>query len=233
MEKKVEFKVGKDMLRGSLFIPKGKGPFSSVIFFHGSGSTGETYFEAAKKLADNGILGFAFNFRSCGVSDGKFEDQTIGMGADDAKAALDFFLAQKKVDKERIGISGSSFGGFWASTLSSKYKFKSIILIAPAAYSPSILNKKHVDFKDELRQNYRESSSYKEIEKFNGKLLVVRVEFEDILSPDMVDNYLKSAKNASRKEEYLLKGARHQISKNPEVKEVLVNKICDWFLETL
>jgi len=44
----VEFKVGKDTLRGSLFIPDGKGPFPGVIFFHGSGSTGDTYFEAQK-----------------------------------------------------------------------------------------------------------------------------------------------------------------------------------------
>jgi len=43
--------VGKDTLRGSLFIPDGKGPFPGVIFFHGSGfSTGDTYFEAAERL---------------------------------------------------------------------------------------------------------------------------------------------------------------------------------------
>lgn len=232
MEKKVEFKVGKETLRGSMFVPSGKGPFPSVIFFHGSGSTGETYFEAAKKLSEHGILGFAFNFRGCGVSDGKFTDQTIGMGGEDAKAALIFFRSQPEVDKERVGVCGASFGGFLASLLSNSLDTKSLVLIAPAAYSPDIIGKTHRNT-DDIRKDFEKSDSYKEIEKFKGELLVVKCEFEDILPSEMIDKYLREARSTARKEEYLLKGAKHQISKNPEAKEVLKDKILDWFMETL
>src|ERR1035437_4445395 len=98
-ERVVEFKVGEDTLRGSLFIPDGKGPFPAVIFFHGSGSTGDTYFEASEKLANSGILALMFNFRGCGISDGDFSKQTIGMGVEDAKAGLKYLLSLKEIDK--------------------------------------------------------------------------------------------------------------------------------------
>ncbi len=236
MESKVEFKVGKETLRGSLFIPKGKGPFPAVIFFHGSGGVGETYFAIAEKLSKKGILGFAFNYRGAGVSDGKFEDQTVEMGKDDARAGLEFFLSCEEVDKNRIGLCGSSFGGFWAGMLVNKYNFKSLVLSAPAAYSPVTMNKKHVDFTDEaylLRKDYDKSQSYKEIAKFSGDLLVARCEFDDVLPPGMVEKYLEKAKSAKRKEKIILKGAKHRISQYPKAKKVLQKKIVDWFLETL
>src|SRR3990167_11461440 len=111
MEKKVEFKVGNETLRGSLFVPKGPGPFPGVVCLHGSGGVGDMYFEIAKKLSEKGIVGLAFNYRGAGVSDGKFEEQTIDNGIEDARAAYKFLISQDFVDKERIGDVGGSFGG--------------------------------------------------------------------------------------------------------------------------
>lgn len=231
MEKKVEFKVANDTLRGSMFIPTGKGPFPSVVFFHGSGSTGEAYFKAAKKLSENGVLGFAFNYRGCGTSDGRFEDQTIAMGMDDAKIAVNFFLSQEEVDKNRLGFCGASFGGFIASMLVNRFNPKSLMLIAPAAYNKEIINKTHRDA-DDLKK-FEISESYEGISKFKGDLLVVKCEFDDVLPPLMVEKYSQSAKNAKRKEQFILKGAKHSVSRNPEGQAVLIDKTRDWFLETL
>ncbi len=232
MKREVEFKVEEEILRGMLFMPEGRGPFPSVIFFHGSGSTGETYFKAAQKLSENGILGFAFNYRGCGVSDGKFENQTIGMGAEDANVAVNFFLSQKEVGKGRIGFSGASFGGFIAALLSRNFNPKSLALIAPAAYSPAIINKTHRDT-DEIRKDFESSDSYKEIAKFGGDLLVIKCEFDDILPPLMVEKYLQSAQNTKRKEQFVLAGAKHSVSRNPQAQAVLIDRIKDWFIETL
>lgn len=230
--KNVEFKVGKETLRGTLFVPSGKGPFPGVIFFHGSGGNGETQFESAKNVSEKGILGFAFNYRGCGISSGKFKDQTIGMGIEDSKAALNFFLSQKEVDKKRLGFSGSSFGGFVASLFVNQFNLQSLALIAPAAYSPEIYTI-HRDSDSRLREGFGNSESYKEIAKFKGNLLVVSCEFDDVLPPGMVDRYLEEAKQAVRKESYLLKNAKHKISINPKAREVLKKKILAWFLETL
>lgn len=226
MEKKVEFKIGKETLRGSLFIPKGKGPFSAVIFLNGSGGAGERQFKAAQSLSRNGILGFAFNYRGSGVSDGKFEDQTIEMGVEDARAAFAFLKSLKEVDKERIGICGGSFGGFIAGLLSFELNPKSIILSAPAAYPPDLLNLQR-DSDKELRENFLNSKSYSNIAKFKGALLIVKCEFDGVIPGEMVETYLDKATLANQKEFYLLKGAKHRIIGNPE--EVFEQKIIEWF----
>lgn len=233
MEKKVEFKSGKETLKGSLFIPQGKGPFPSVIFFQGSGGNGEKEFELAKFVSENGILGFAFNYRGCGVSDGDFKDQTVGMGIEDGKVAIDFFLSQPQVNKKRLGFCGGSFGGFIASLFANRFNPKSLILIAPAAYNKKV-NKTHRDADStEQRENYKESIVYNEINDFEGKLLVVKCEFEDVLPKEMVDKYFEKANKTIRKESYLLKDANHRISIDPKAKEVLKEKVLSWFLETL
>ena len=232
MEKKVEFKLGKEILRGSLFVPKGKGPFPSVIFFHGSGGNGERHFEMAKEVSKKGILGFAFNYRGCGVSDGEFEDQTVGMGIEDGKAAIKFFLFQKEVDKTRLGFSGSSFGGFIASLFAVKSDVKSLILVAPASYSPEAYEM-HRDSDNDLKKDFEKSLSYKELSRFKNNLLIVSCELEDVLPKGMVEKYIEISKIVKRKEQYVLKETAHIISMNPKVEKVLKNKTLNWFLKTL
>lgn len=232
MEKKIEFKVGNTTLRGKLFIPKGKSPFPAVIFFHGSGGVGEMYFEAAEKLSEKGILGFAFNYRGAGLSDGIFEEQTLKMGIDDAGSALSFLISCKEVDKKRIGICGASFGGFIAALLSVNSNATSLILIGPAAYSLNELNKQR-DKAGDLNEDFVKSESFNQMMKFKGKFLMATSELDEVIPAKMINEYLKRAKSVSRKESFMLKGAKHRISINPKARNVLVKKIVDWFAKTL
>jgi uncharacterized protein len=232
MERRVEFKSGEETLRGSLFIPEGKGPFASVIFFHGSGGNGEMHFELAKKVSEKGILGFAFNYRGCGKSDGKFEEQTLEMGMVDGRAAVEFLLSQKEADRSRLGFSGGSFGGFLASLFSAEYNPKSLVLIAPAAYSPEVYITQR-DSDDDFKKDFEESVAYKKLAEFTGNLLIVECEFDDVLPKGMVEKYLEVAGSTSKKEYFLLREAKHRISINPEAREILENKITNWFLGTL
>ena len=228
----VEFKVGEDTLRGALFIPDGKGPFPAVIFFHGSESTGDTYFELAEKIAQKGIVGFAFNLRGCGISDGNIKEQTMGMGREDVKVALKLLLSQEEIDLHRIGVLGSSYGGFLASLVACEYNFKSIALVVPAAYAPSSMSLIHGTHIQEM-EDFNKSISYQEIKKFKGDLLVIRAELEDLLPEGMAEKYFEVAINANKKEDYLLKEAGHRIKLNPNAKKALIDKATSWFLETL
>jgi uncharacterized protein len=229
----VEFKVGQDTLRGTLFIPDGKGPFPAVIFFHGSGSNGETYFEASERLAKNGILAFMFNLRGCGISDGNFKEQTLAMGLEDAKSGLNFFLSLKDLDKNRVGMAGSSFGGFLAAMLCSDFDFKSLALIVPAAYAPFQLNTFHTDDPEVLRTDFEQSESYQKIQNFKNNLLIVQSEQDDILPTGMVEKYLGVATSVNKVEHLLLKDTKHRIKLFPKAKELLLKKLVSWFSETL
>lgn len=232
MEKEVEFKIGDETLRGRLFVPKDTGHFPGVIFFHGSGGVGEMFFEFAKRLSKKGYITLAFNYRGAGSSDGEFEEQTISNGIEDAKAAIDYFLSLKNLDKNRVALIGGSFGGFLAALSSNLARFKSIVLVGPAAFSPKKYNTQR-DADEELRSGFKESQSYKEIEKFNGALLVAISEFEEVLPSGMAEEYFEKANGTPKKEKYVVRGATHRIKLNPVSKEGLFSKIIEWFAETL
>src|SRR3989304_2760892 len=236
--RQVEFKVNGTTLRGSLFIPKGKGPFPAVIFFHGRGGSRTNYLFMAEKLAEKGILTLAFDFRGCGKSDGIFKNQTHRMGITDGDAGLNFILKQK-VDRKRIGIQGSSFGGYVACMILEKYSFfvKSLVLRVPAAYSDSMLDTtiSADDEKDFFgkEDNWINSSSYKAIEKYKGSLLVIQSQHDEIILDRAVRKYYDLAFKAKRKRYFMQKGAKHSIHDNYKARKEFNELTIGWFQKTL
>ena len=237
MEKKIEFKSGKNILRGSLFVPKGKGPFPGVIFFHGSESDRQGALPICEVLSSKGFMCLAFDFSGHGESDDKFKNLTHRQVSNDGQAALDFIYKQH-VDKSRIGLRGSSMGGYVAASLLLKYDIKSLLLNVPAAYGYPDEKMVDLDAKGgnkylNDRKNWINSETYEGIRKFKGSLLVMRNEFDEILSKDMVETYFKEANNAKVKKLYVLKGAKHSTHDNPKAKEKQRKMTIDWFLKTL
>ena len=231
----VEFKVGNETLRGSLFIPEGKGPFPAVVFFHGRGSDRTNYLPMAEKLAQDGILALAFDFRGCGESDGDFKDQTHSMGVEDGKAGLEFILRQN-VDRERIGIQGTSFGGYIAGMVLSNCDFiKSVVLRVPATYSDEDSNIQGYveDDYHQRKANRENSSSYNGLSRFKGSLLVVRAENDELIPEAAVNKYFDVAENAKQRKLFVQKNAGHSLSANPKAMEDFHKIAVDCFLETL
>lgn len=232
MTNHIEFKVGEDTLRGKLFVPSGSGPFPGVIFLHGSESAGVIHFEAAEMLSKKGILGFAFNYRGCGESDGEIADQTIEDGLEDVKSAMEVFLSEEKLDKRRVGMLGGSYGGFLASMVCDSYDLKSLVLSAPAAYAPGDMILKHgtsiID-----KDNFLKSDAYDKIRQFKKNLLIIQCELDDILPSGMVEKYIEVSRQNTHSKVCVLKGAPHRIRTNPQAKKVFLDTIEEWFLQTL
>ena len=236
MKKQVEVKVGNETLRGSLFIPKGKGPFPGVIFYHGRGSSRKRYLVISKRLAKKGIMALCFDFRGCGVSDGVFKNQTQRMGIDDARAGLEFLLSQN-VDRKRIGIMGTSFGGFVAAILMSEFDYiKSLILRAPAIFPEEIMDINVDDLRAYSyieKEKWLSSIAYDGISKFKGNLLVIQSEKDEVVHDWIVQNYFDRAENATKKELYVQKGAGHSLHATPDLLKEFYELIFDWFVKTL
>lgn len=234
MEKKVEFKVGKEILRGTLFIPDGIGPFSGVIFFHGSGSKRERYLQAAEELAKNGVMTLVFDFRGCGVSDGAFEEQTHKNAIEDAKAGLDFLLTQN-VDRKRTGICGGSFGGYLAAYILPDYIIKSLVLRVPAAFSDGLLSakiKRDNEFEFfKNKKNWEDSSVYKNISRFKGPILIIKAEKDENIPPEVIDAYYDKATSSAKRRLEVIKDADHRLSGKwlNQFNELTKG----WFLKTL
>lgn len=236
MEKQVEFWSEKTKLRGSLFAPNGKGPFPGVVFYHGRGSDRTRYLPMAKFLSEKGIMTLAFDFRGCGQSDGIFENQSHRMGVEDGRAALEFLLSQN-INKNRIGIQGTSFGGYVAGMLLNDYDFiKSVVLRVPASYSDGYLDKTvHVsDYQNFVskKENWINSSSYKGIGRFTGSLLVIKSKNDEIVPSECVDKYFEDARKVKNRK-MIVQDAGHSFSDDPKGLKEFYSLVQNWFLKTL
>jgi len=233
----VEFKVGSEVLRGTLFIPSGKGSFPGVISFHGNGGRGEKYYEWGEKFAKNGMLAFAFNFRGCGKSDGNYLTQTHKDAYIDALNAFNFFLEQN-IDRNRMGLIGGSFGGFLASEILPEIKLQSLILLSPSACEHGDRDQLDMgSLEDEVKyfenkKNWENSRSYANISNFSKPLLIIKSENDENVPAEVVDRYYEKAVNASKKEIITIKGADHRLS-TQTMKDSAFKLMLNWFKHTL
>jgi alpha/beta superfamily hydrolase len=117
-------------------FPEAKGPLPAVVVCHphplyGGSMSSNVVFAICQALAQKSIAALRFNFRGVGQSGGSYGE---GIGEqEDAKAALDFVLADKNIDKNKIGLAGYSFGGMVALPVAIKdARVKRLALVSPA-----------------------------------------------------------------------------------------------------
>ncbi|MCX8191673.1 MAG: alpha/beta fold hydrolase [Nitrososphaerales archaeon] len=103
---------------GNLHLPYKGSP--CIITLHGLESSKDSikWLMIASKLYEEGYACLRFNFRGCGEgeekSEGMFEDVTLSARINDYRSALQFLQSTGKVDMNRLGVIGSSFGGMVA-----------------------------------------------------------------------------------------------------------------------
>lgn len=154
----VTYHSGPYELKGTIFKPKGPGPFPAVLWNHGSGKNAGPQAELAAFYTSHGFVLFTPVRHGHGSNPGEYivdvnnrimaEHKDNEMEAwklmvplhevynADVAAATDWLRARPYVDKNRIIISGLSYGGI--QTLVSAEKIPGVrgyISFAPAAMS--------------------------------------------------------------------------------------------------
>ncbi len=108
-----------EKLFGVLHLPSSSGKYPCVVMCHGfTGHKAEDHFlftKAARKLAEQGIAAFRFDFRGSGDSEGTFDRMTVGTEISDAAEAIKFIKTHRNIKKASIGVLGLSMGGFVAA----------------------------------------------------------------------------------------------------------------------
>ena len=115
-------------LAGTLTVPKGQGPFPSVVLVSGSGPQNrdeelmghKPFAVIADYLARNGIAALRYDDRGIGGSKGDFAVATTLDLADDAEAAFSFLSGRPEVDPKCAGIAGHSEGGLIAPIVAAR-----------------------------------------------------------------------------------------------------------------
>ncbi len=108
--REVAFMSQGETLKGSLYVPKGDGPFPAVVMCHGLLSCRAEFGLYAERLASRGYVALAFDLRGHGQSGGVRGLVSQERGTDDAISAVEFLVQQPEVDATRIGILGHSLG---------------------------------------------------------------------------------------------------------------------------
>ncbi len=122
-EQEIQLGKGAWILPGTLTLPRGDGPFPAVVLVHGSGpqdrdesiGPAKPFRDLAQGLASQGIAALRYEKRTkhyatmtaLSASTITVKEETI----DDAAAAVDALLSEKKIDPKRIFVLGHSLGG--------------------------------------------------------------------------------------------------------------------------
>jgi fermentation-respiration switch protein FrsA (DUF1100 family) len=109
----VEFNAEGTTLRGWLYRPDGDGVAPGVVMAHGFSAVKEMYLDAfAEVFSDAGLACLVFDNRNFGASDGepRYEIDPWAQ-VRDYRHAITYMQTLPGIDRDRIGVWGSSYSG--------------------------------------------------------------------------------------------------------------------------
>ncbi len=201
MQKYMECKSGKYIIRGTIHIPEGASaaaPVPMTVICHGfTADRNENLFihkRLAKRLCAEGIAALCFDFMGSGESDGTFVEMSVLTEAADALAVLDYVRTLDFVDQACVAFHGMSQGGL-VSCLTAAARpdqIRALSLWAPALCIPDmcygkellgipldgIKEKGYIDFRGEKLgsiyvEDGRKVNIWDDIQKYKGPVQIV------------------------------------------------------------
>src|ERR687889_2239821 len=114
MRQDVEFDAEGVTLRGWLYLPDGAAsPVPTIVMAHGFSAVKEMYLDAfAEAFAAGGLGALVYDHRNSGPSDGEPRQEIDPWEqVRDYRHAITYARTREEVDRDRIGIWGSSYSG--------------------------------------------------------------------------------------------------------------------------
>lgn len=99
-----------------LHVPEGEARVPCVVACHGlhASKDSDKYLLLGEALPAAGLALARFDFRGCGESTGREDETTVATRIEDVEAVLGLVDAHPRLDAGRLGLLGSSLGGFVA-----------------------------------------------------------------------------------------------------------------------
>ena len=231
---KVYFKSEGKRISGILHLPEKINP-SCVIASHGllSSKDSEKYIAFGEQISREGMSMLRFDFRGIGESEGGEEDNTVSKKIADLSAAIDFIRSYSSLEN-RIGLIGSSLGGFLSLIKASEDKeIRTIVIWATPLHLDDLGTKKQ-------EENYPlpPEAFFEDLPKHRlvpllhkvSNCLVIHGE-EDELVP--LDQALGIFYNLSvPKEIHVIGGSDHRLT-DPAHRQRAIQLTVDWFKKYL
>ncbi len=231
---KVAFKSEGQWIAGVLHIPAIERP-PCVIASHGllSSKSSEKYIALGEKLLESGIAMLRFDFRGVGESEGRLEDDTISRRIADLGSAISFMRSRPDLS-ERIGLVGSSLGGYVSLFRASMEKGIKAVVIWATPFHLDDLGTKKGDEEYPLPAE----PFFKDLPKHRllpilpkiSNCLVIHGENDETVPVDQAWEIFHGL--GSPKEIHIIEGADHRLT-DPDHRKRAINLTLDWFKKYL
>jgi dipeptidyl aminopeptidase/acylaminoacyl peptidase len=225
-------------LVGWLTTPQNAGlKLPAVLIIHGWGSSVvPSYLERAKAISRKGFVCLVVALRGHAGSSGTIAHVTRNEHLADACAAYDFLLNQKGVDRSRIGVFGTSYGGYLAMLLSSKRNVAWLALRAPALYrdegfrfSTQLAIENLRDYRREY-MHFSRNRALKALHAFDGDVLIVAGERDEDVPLQTIENVEAACSDKRRVTLRTIPRADHVLSKKSHrlaANRIITNWVAD------
>jgi uncharacterized protein len=210
----IDIPVEDELLEGTLVTPGTLVP--GVLFVHGWGGNRQQYLARAREIAALGCICLTFDLR--GYIKTREQRETVSRedNLQDVVAAYDVLAAQSGVDRSSIAVVGSSYGGYLACILTSLRPVRWLGLRVPALYKDEdwAVPKRRLD-REELAAYRRrpvrpeENRALGACAAFEGDVLVVESEHDDVVPHPAIASYLAAFGKARSLTHRVIEGADH------------------------
>jgi alpha-beta hydrolase superfamily lysophospholipase len=190
--KDIEFESGGLTLRGTLYLPRGKGPFPGIVLTHGASSLGrklEMYRILSYKLARRGYVVLSFDFRGFGDSEDpkKFVTPVDIDFVEDVRQAVLYLESREDVNVGDIHLIGHSFGGGVIIPAGlQEARVKTMVSISPARRTHELFWAENAPAKHFLRERLANAMKLPQLDKIPLDWL------NPILQTMMIDTILEA-----------------------------------------
>lgn len=215
----VTIRSGDAELAGTLVMPGIRVP--GVLFVHGWGGSQTQYVGRARQVAALGCVCLAFDLSGHAQTASLRDTVSREINLRDVLAAYDRLCSHPAVDRNHIAVVGSSYGGYLASILTTMRPVKWLGLRVPALYkdqsweSPKLQLRASQDL-DVWRKTFVPAAGNRALRactQFQGDVLVVESEHDDLIPHAVISSYIESFVNAHSLTYRVIRGADHGLSK--------------------
>jgi pimeloyl-ACP methyl ester carboxylesterase len=237
-EEPITIAVDDGQIAGTVVTPSTRLP--GVLLVHGWGGSQEQYLARSRQIAALGCVCLTFDLRGHAGTRPQHETVSRENNLRDVLAAYDVLAAHPAIDPSAIAVVGSSYGGYLGAILTSLRRVKWLALRVPALYMDS-------DWEMPKRQLHRdydlvayrqrllpaeENRALRACATFQGDVLVVESEFDQVVPHAVISSYLEACIQAHSLTYRVIKGADHGLTE-PACQRIYTGLLVNWISEML
>jgi len=199
-----------------------------TLVMHGAGKSSRTRFSRMREsLNDQGITSASFDFIGHGKTGGEISGTSLHGRTKQAAAVI------RQSCIEPLTLIAASMSAYTAIKLTKIFSVNNLILLVPAVYTPSAYN---IDFGPDfsaairIPNSWQDSDAFNILESFEGNLLVIAAEHDNVIPIKVIERIHKSARHAKTNLLHIVPDSAH-LSLFPKLQDFhmalnMIIKIC-------